>query len=584
MMASRGTQHSNSPTAFDSGKRALTGNPSRELVAKGLVSARIHAYQVHEQQAEDVASAYPPSLPRVRLEMVRLQEGWPTHNADLYNQEHPRTMSLASESSQYDRKSFRYRLYDHAARHSQTSLVVSNGSRVTNLLRLYESQRQTHRKLPPHQLGHTASSGKDDAASVGRPPQCYHHSYRPKSSTEELGEPCLADSPLSQVNLRFLESDTQLMARNEALSRTSVRPFSEVPARMARYGVMTCNRTSAADSSSDDCNNNGNYMATPYYQSGSSTPELGRHTPSDWSQTTRRGMPCQSTGLVGCWERSKTQPASKCLESNGQQYMKSTVRGSSSSGEYPKALNPAQKTIGIKRQTGPLIGKPDRERGFVLRRRAGSGDIRGMTPLAEKKVTPESSSPSTSRIPGMVRVSRDRLPCRASSAMTSSNSSSLSEFPIHPSSGWQDKRPYSSCTAKRDTASRTSTVSSKYFSIGGSKPSSEHSREDGRIAGKVKTPEQTIQASVDWPISSALDAATQTDPVESDPGSSASRWSDNDRVGRHGRVHAYQRISRHTRSQRRMRRLKIHKVHVIISLDVVTEAQSGRSTLKRIML
>lgn len=164
-----------------------------------------------------------------------------------------------------------------------------------------------------------------------------------------------------------------------------------------------------------------------------------------------------------------------------------------------------------------------------------------MGEAAEGKVVPtRSSSPSSCCSPEKALVSQDKLPCRASSALTSSTLSSLSDSSVPPLSGWQDTWSRSSCTVKRSTTPSISTSSSEYFSISSSKPVSSYTGEDGPIAGNPEVPEQATQDSIALNVSSALDAATQTSLVMRDAGNSASRWSENGNVYQHRRVYSCQ--------------------------------------------
>ncbi|KAI4096624.1 MAG: hypothetical protein LQ339_006920 [Xanthoria mediterranea] len=84
---------SNSPTPSG---RAL---PNEAVVDTGLVSTRIEAFRKGIAKSGAAHPSYPPSFPRARFERVQTQGDWPSYNADLYNQPHARTMSLAAPST-----------------------------------------------------------------------------------------------------------------------------------------------------------------------------------------------------------------------------------------------------------------------------------------------------------------------------------------------------------------------------------------------------------------------------------------------------------------------------------------------------
>ncbi|KAL9006459.1 MAG: hypothetical protein Q9188_000767 [Gyalolechia gomerana] len=518
-------------------------------------------------------------------------------------------MSLACESSQYDTNISQGRQYEYTARgESQAGSITSNGPRVTNLLPLWESQGQTHRAPPSRRPSHTASAWKE-LASADQTPQGGYHSYRAKPSTEAFEVPHLTHLPLLHFNLLSLRSARQQTVRSEDLSRTPDKAPSEVPTETATYSMLTCKRTKATDSNDNVSMTNSNHQPT------SSTPvtEEGWSS-SDSSQATERRMPVQSTRLVSGWQQSGMRSPDEGLESNGQQPLECTIRGSSRSNGCLKTLNRGHTRI----LSGRHAERSDQERGLLMPRGLGSGgecphgagtfevpdmqrphDMYGSLSSAEAKVALRGNPPpsSCSRSPEVPLVSRNEFPCRASSALTSSTPSSLLDLSVHRLKGWRGIESRSPFAAKRarhaqqavdvsvHTTSPTTTSSSEYFSIDDSKPGSEDSREDGPIAESTKAPEQAIHDSVALNMSSVMDAATQTNTVERDAGKSTSGWSDNDSVGWHRRVHPRQRISRCVRLERRLKRPTVHKVQVIVSLDGATamEAQLGRSTINERM-
>ncbi|KAL8944203.1 MAG: hypothetical protein Q9216_000627 [Gyalolechia sp. 2 TL-2023] len=558
-------------------------------VWKGLVSARIHAYQVHAQQANDVAQAYLPSLPRARFESVQTRGGWPSSSTDLYNQVHPRTMSLACESSQCDTTISHGTQFEHTSRgESQTGSITSNSPRVTSLLHLWESKGQEHRVLPSRWPSNIARLRKD-LALVDRPAHGGHHSYRSKFSTEVMEVPHSTNLSLPYVNLCSLRSG-QKTAGSKDLSKTPDEPLPGLPAKLVKHDVTACRTPGVTDSNDRKVRNNF------HYPPGNHPSGLEKGCMSAGSSlVTERRMPVQGGKHVSCWQQINK-------ELDGQKAVKRTTRNSSSSHARLEALTCADTKIHPGKLSGSLLERLNQDRGLLFRQGAGFGgassrhaggfevpempgphDIHRASAAAEANVTHigKPSRSSRSRLPEMSLISPDDIPCRVSSALTSSALSSLLDVSVRP---WGVESRFPSAKngvtpAQRvfnesmHTPSPTSTSSSNYFSVG-SKPDSDDSREDHPIAENATAPKQAIHDSMVLNMSSMSDAATQTDTVKRETGKSTSAWSDKDPVGwRRRRAHPRQRISGDVRLERRLKRSTVHKVEMIVSLDGTTESQ-----------
>lgn len=169
----RNSRPSNSPTPSG---RAL---PNEAVVDTGLVSTRIDAFRKGIAKSGDSHPSYPPSFPHARFERVQTQGDWPSYNADLYNQPHARTMSLAP-TSPLERGNQPHRERREGNKHDELQVNESGSCKpgVTGLKHLWESKRQS--QTAGSALQHTSATSSPTTPSVGErnPPYVDNHRTR----------------------------------------------------------------------------------------------------------------------------------------------------------------------------------------------------------------------------------------------------------------------------------------------------------------------------------------------------------------------------------------------------------------------
>ncbi|KAL8835247.1 MAG: hypothetical protein Q9205_002652 [Flavoplaca limonia] len=117
---------------------------NKAVIDKGLVSNTIDAYWKGMAQPANPQPSYHPSFPRARFERVHTNGDWPSYNAELYNQAHPRTMTLAPTSALERREQPQHgRLED--GKHNQLQVKESRTGKpgVKGLKYLWEIKGQS---------------------------------------------------------------------------------------------------------------------------------------------------------------------------------------------------------------------------------------------------------------------------------------------------------------------------------------------------------------------------------------------------------------------------------------------------------
>lgn len=159
-MDSRPLRPSNSPAP-----PSISGKPMADetLVAKGFVSTKVDALRKSSAASGDSHAPHPPSYPRARFERVQTYGDWPAYNAKLYNQPHPRTMSLAPNSvpgkfdpSQHEQQE------KLGQRQHQNKPPPSRTLGVRGLQHLWESKGQSYNAIDALQY-RSATSSADGA-------------------------------------------------------------------------------------------------------------------------------------------------------------------------------------------------------------------------------------------------------------------------------------------------------------------------------------------------------------------------------------------------------------------------------------
>ncbi|KAL8682171.1 MAG: hypothetical protein Q9186_001792 [Xanthomendoza sp. 1 TL-2023] len=110
-------------------------------IPKGLVSAKLDEFRKSPATSRKSPSPYPPAFPRARFERVQTPGDWPAHNADLYNQPHPRTMTLAPSSGLERATPSQHQHQQHTMQEDpQVKSAPSHNLGVTGLKHLWESK------------------------------------------------------------------------------------------------------------------------------------------------------------------------------------------------------------------------------------------------------------------------------------------------------------------------------------------------------------------------------------------------------------------------------------------------------------
>ncbi|KAL8813605.1 MAG: hypothetical protein Q9223_000247 [Gallowayella weberi] len=135
-------------------------------MATGVVSARRDAFQKEPAASRKTPSPYPPAFPRARFERVQIYGDWPAHNAALYNQPHPRTMTLAPNPGPEKATPSQHQHQEYIMQEDpQIKSPPPRNLGVTGLKHLWESKGRSYNPFAALQQGSATSSC--DADSVG---------------------------------------------------------------------------------------------------------------------------------------------------------------------------------------------------------------------------------------------------------------------------------------------------------------------------------------------------------------------------------------------------------------------------------
>ena len=138
----------NSPGDGSSAQQPASMITDRDLIASGFVSSRVASYQREADRSAEPSSPYPPSFPHARFERVWTFGRMPWYNAALYNQPHPRTMTLAPvpDLHQEDIRNERDGILSHGQLDMRPLAIRSPG--MAHLMHLWEAQGGTSKEVP----------------------------------------------------------------------------------------------------------------------------------------------------------------------------------------------------------------------------------------------------------------------------------------------------------------------------------------------------------------------------------------------------------------------------------------------------
>ncbi|KAL8973155.1 MAG: hypothetical protein Q9183_000118 [Haloplaca sp. 2 TL-2023] len=148
MMESHRSCGLKSPEDDSSAQRPASMNTDRDLIASGIVSSRVASYQREAKRSAEPSSPYPPSFPHARFERVWTFGHMPRYNAALYDQPHPRTMTLAPAPDLHQ-EAMREEP-DGTPSHGQLDMgpLAVRSPGMARLMHLWEAQRGTSKEVP----------------------------------------------------------------------------------------------------------------------------------------------------------------------------------------------------------------------------------------------------------------------------------------------------------------------------------------------------------------------------------------------------------------------------------------------------
>ena len=604
-------RHSNSPIAIGSDERTLTGEMASDWIAKGLVSARIEAFQKNIEQQGSTSHLYPPSFPRARLERVHTQEDWPSYNTDLYTHQHPRTMSLASNSSRYTAMIPRHREHGYASgSRMQADSDASGSPRVTTLLHLWESKGRTQ-PAPKASRIELFASTEDLTSFMPRPSQDHRSPYR-MNVLPEVRKPSLSSNSMPQHGRSLASQSSNLQADvcgQDPIILRHMEINANADGEHAKHGGGTCIANNGTANIQD------NLTIDTRHQLHEQPPALinmkEKSNSSDVLYASARSLPFQLTRSGTAWQESGPHNLSVTSKLEGNQLERRITTQPSSSDDHVNASYRGRSKTRRGTRAGSPPRRPDWEIEPLIRPSESSDNAspqntemlenieRGTSgahrsPVEARMALAESRSPEalcgprqlagdvTASASRLIRL-RDTLPRCSASWSSASIRSTSSDTPIHRRrllKGRQCEESRSSAAMEQAATAHgtidpsmhtTSTSSSEYYSMDQSKPANGGEQTERWAWEDASAQRRIKQDKVAPKMPSGVDAATQTDIVDQNAGETVSRSSDKDSIAQQGRQQIYHRVSRPIRLERRLRRPTVRKVQVIISLDGATD-------------
>ncbi|KAI4139417.1 MAG: hypothetical protein L6R39_006296 [Caloplaca ligustica] len=598
-MESSRSHRANSPTAFGIGERSPPSENPEGRIAKGLVSARIEAYRNNHQGPGDVGPAYPPSFPRARFERVQTQGGWPTHNAALYNQQHPRTLSLAIDTSPYTRHVLRgkQQSYDVPSQRLAAPAAVRS-RRATNLVHLWESKAIKKDALSPLQPRWPVS----------------HRIYRPVAEQQPADvvdlHRTVSPNPPNPPGMHATAADTSSLQHVEATYSCASTPFPQAivqqngifknPAGLLKY-ISHHNGGATTPPASDATD-----LDKGARSAADSEPEPEDSNPASDVQSDQRLTPDESCIVAGGTppsglRRDIQEPSSgsQATDNNSrsrQSWLQEGLRAESPRPDKSdKSPHRGRSMTQRQRHAGSLTNMPEGPIETLAERGRSSGDTRASEPHDTLRMqdTNQASTAADSTVasarslsPPSNRQSSEAHARLAHGAfyrrVTECLSNSAYTFSLSPPAQewrwWKSGRERSDAGNAIKSAERmrdpsmhtTSSSSSQYYSFEQSKPGSTAHDAGSPTVQIAGTFEQKSQGSTALEASGMLDAATQTETVHHVPAGTRSGWSDSGSIARDRRRRTYHWVLRPVHLKRRLRRRAVREIEVMVSLDGAT--------------
>lgn len=592
-MESDGGRHSNSPLSLSIAERSLPIKSPRDQVTKGLVSARIEAYRKQSQRQGNVSHAYPPSFPRARFEEVQTQGNWTSYNAALYNQEHPRTMSLATDASPYTKDISQGSQQNRdAPSQPQAAPTALRPRKVMNLLHQWEDKAGKYdavNALHPRR----AASPRNRSFVAEQPPVNEAYACKTAATQKEVQVPCPKTSAQERVGTSLPRSNIlrkEKMEQQPGPFENKALPFAmsntNNVAKYERSGtVHACSRQSTSH---------------PDKSTAESTCALLEAyeviLPPDKSHTIASSVSFSQARHEANEPSSDPEPIYKDRRSLENQLIEGTIACSPNLDAAVGFSRRGRSMIRQGRHAGNLTDRPDggiqtpAERRRVLEETYPQSTsllgphntprtrgVRQRSPSANSKV-PSTRSPSSlfhGQTPDhRTRLAHEAFYCRPTE-LPSNSAYTFSGSP--PTQSWQGldfgRNRSGSAIAIRSAAKAhtTSNPSSEYYSFEQSKPGSAEYHEESSNSRATEAPLYRTEDLAALGTSCVLDAATQTDTVEHLPAETTSGWSDSESMAPRRERRAYHRVPTSARLKRRPGRPTVRKVQVIVSLDGATD-------------
>ncbi|KAL8737870.1 MAG: hypothetical protein Q9181_001273 [Wetmoreana brouardii] len=636
-MKSHESRRSNSSTTSITRGQSSPKETGRALIAKGLVSFRIDAYRKDAARQHNLSIFYPPSFPRARFERVQTHGDWSSYDPALYNQPHPRTMTLAPNGPLNDSQAFEYGQPEPASLgRSGEKSTTSRSPGVARLMHLWESKGQTNGafKFPQAQsIGSPASSDNilqqlaSDTEGCRRIAHTFVKTGPPlfdKLPAQHIGSLAPRSfGPQTELVGQRLYAFIQDEAATSDLSDQSAMHYGatnacntdrdpEENSRLAFHTHQLSNSGSTTPGSFHSCEA---FLPSSLAQGKANTLPLGhiRHGIKSQSADPDISIKEKDVGSERSSETNYSTPSALCKTSAEAGSERRRRQAGSSSSKIPTlagqrlrrlcsdATYLSSKNISeaYDAQRRSNIDRLSRSTQSIIEPVQGpyqtvccghSGDRRG------RSLQRSASARSTS--------SQNVFPVQRSfSCVTDapSNITSTSLAPAilrrprrrflpHGRSEYtiDDQKTIQAVVVRDVSASGTSSSSSVYYSmdhtIGNSveRQGSCGFGDEETIRGSARATEPPVQDPAGLAESALSNAATQTDGVDHDPEQTVSEWSDSEMVAERSGRPTHHRLPRVIRLERRLRRPTVRKVQVVISLDGTSDlALDGELRRKR---
>ncbi|KAL9590603.1 MAG: hypothetical protein Q9203_000590 [Teloschistes exilis] len=594
-MESSDGRHSSLKATHGERRHHSLGKTGRDLIADGLVSSRAQIYGKKSSQQEDRHNT-DPHLPLTRFQRVQTYGEWPSQNASLYNQPHPRTMTLSPNLTTHKKSTAQQQKPGASPSHDverRRSTARSPG--LARLMNLWESKGS-----PIPMPGHT----------VPQQPQLEERDglrLLPRGEAE-IRTPVPRKILLQEHTLAFRSVNPQpelIKPDHVSLLQDETKSSRSIPSSVLKRGpTIHADHLQLADTSDQDSDTRSSTSGSLYTSedypnstilhvkaSNVSREQSGHRWEmqnSDSDASLR--APIDRLNKLSEVEMSlqRTLPANRHGIRNKKPRKQAEERGGAGG---MRDVRPERSLSTSSLENGHLWHKQTCRANHDQQNTAADQCWRSDNRFTALAIRPPSSREykhledyCQSSLANSTRAavpSYKDLP--GDSSLPAVTSSVLSE-PITPqdrlhSSGREKLQssekicqPRQASLVRSPSIKKHLTSSSEYYSFGST---GSRSRQDF-ANGNLKTLERGITEP------SMVDAATQTESMGQNWEETTSQRSENASRPRHNRQGVFHRVPRPIRLERKLRRLSMRKVQVIVSLDGATDlAMNARLVPKR---